>query len=67
MSFEHVRICKALDLGEPFQCGVDAGHERGMLKAPNDSGVFFLGEIAQVTLRLEIAERIERHGLTSRR
>lgn len=67
VSFEHVRIGKTFDLGEAFECGIDAGHERRMLKAPDDIGVFFLGEIAQVLVRLKITERIECHGLTSRR
>ena len=37
------------------------------LKVPDNIGVFFLGEIAQITLRLEIAKRIERHDLASRK
>jgi hypothetical protein len=65
--FEHIRAGTTLDLREAFKCGIYAGHERRMLKPPDNVGVFFLGEITQVTLQLEIAERIERHGLTSRK
>jgi hypothetical protein len=67
MSFKHVRIGKTFGLREAFQCGIDAGHERGMFKTPDDVGIFFLSETTQVTLCLKIAERTERHGLTSRR
>jgi len=67
VGFEQVRIGKMFDIGEAFKGGVNAGHEGRVLKAPDDIGVFFLGEIAQVALRVEIAKRIERHGLASRR
>jgi hypothetical protein len=67
VGLKNVRISKALGLGEPFECGIDASHERGVFKTPDDAAIFFLREIAQITLRLKITERIECHGLTSRK
>jgi hypothetical protein len=50
-----------------FKSGINAGHERRMLKVPDYLKVFFFGEIAQVALRFKITERVECHRLASRR
>jgi len=58
---------KMLDLGEAPKSGINAGREGGVFKAPDYVGVFLLGDITQVPARFEIAERIERHVVASRR
>ena len=67
MRFEQIGIAKSLALRKVFKSGINAGHERRMLKVPDDLGVFFLGEVAQIALRFEITEWVERHCLASRR
>jgi hypothetical protein len=67
VSFEHIRIGKLLDLGEAPKSRINAGREGGVFKAPDYVGVFLPGDITQVPARFEIAKRIERHGLASRR
>jgi hypothetical protein len=46
---------------------VNTGRECGMLEAPDDFRILFLGEVTQVSLRFKITKRIEYHGLASRR
>ena len=65
--FEQIEIGKPLALREVFKSGINAGHERRMLKVRNDLRVFFFGEITQVTLRFKITEWVECHCLASRR
>jgi hypothetical protein len=44
-----------------------AHHERRMLEPPDDRKVFFTDDVAQVSARREVPERIERHDLASLR
>jgi hypothetical protein len=62
-----VIVLKALRLGELSKCLIEPGRERCVFETPNNVDVSFLFVIAQVTLRFEIAERIERHSPASRK
>src|SRR5580692_11814458 len=64
---QDILVRETLDRGETVEGRINAGGERRVLKPPDDVEVFFVGEIAQIPARLEIAERIECHGLVSRR
>ena len=46
---------------------VEAGRERCILRAFHDREVFLFFEVAQIAFGREITERIEGHGLASRR
>jgi hypothetical protein len=38
------------------ESGVNAGHERCVLKTPNDPAIFLVGEMTQVILRFKVIE-----------
>src|SRR5947209_10742718 len=46
---DHIRIRKMFDLGEKLKGRVNTGRECGMLEAPDDFRVLFLGEVTQVS------------------
>ena len=67
MSAKHIIIGKLFlgrELGE--RC-IKAGSEGRVLHLPDDLRVLGSGDVAQITARLEVAKRIECHGLVSRR
>jgi len=67
MRVENVGVGERLFLGEPRESIVDTGRKGRMLKPPDDRGVLFLLGVPQVAACREVAERIEGHGLASRR
>jgi len=46
---------------------VETGRERCVLRPLDDREVFFFFKVAQIAFGREIAERIEGHGLASRK
>ena len=67
MRVENVAIGKMFDARKTLERFVDALHERAVFEMPNDFEVFFSKQISQITARLEVVERIERHGFASRK
>jgi hypothetical protein len=67
MGGQHIGIGERIVLREPREGFIDAGGEGGVFKPPDDGRVFFLSQIPQIAARREVAERIESHGLASRK
>ena len=67
MRIENVAVFQALGFCERAKGFIQPGREGRMFKPPDDIEVFFLVVIPQIAFGLEIAERIEGHGLASRK
>jgi len=67
MCIQNIRVAESLDLGELLESLVKPGRERDMLQPSNNIEVFLLLDVSKIAAPLEIAERVEGHGLASRR
>ena len=64
---ENVSVGKPLDACKPVERNVELRQKRRVLDEFDFSEVFLPLEISLISPRLEVAERIERHGLASLR
>jgi hypothetical protein len=67
MGREHFIVGKRVGLSEACKGFVETGGERRIFRALDDREIFLFLEVAQIAFGREIAERIEGHGLASRR
>ena len=54
-----------LDVRESLKGDINTGHERRVFELPDNVEIFFLSDVTQVPLRVEITKRVEGHGLDS--
>lgn len=54
-----------LDVRELLKGDINTGHERRVFELPDNVEIFFLSDVTQVPLRVEITKRVEGHGLDS--